>query len=66
MSAIPATTNARTTFESSVRRMGPGYAATINGISNPIRIIASAARQGEQLEPAATQSHYGHVIDTRA
>jgi hypothetical protein len=61
MSASQGITNARTVFESSIRKMGPGYAATINGVSNPIRI-----NQSVQAGGGVDNVRYRHVIDTWA
>ncbi len=63
MNDVLSVSNARSDFESLVRRMGPGYSATINGLSNPIRI---ARPVGEVGDSASVEVHYRHVIDTHA
>jgi hypothetical protein len=62
MSATAAVSNARMHFEQTIRKMGPGYAATINGISNPIRVQQAV----QNVAPTETSVRYRHVIDTWA
>lgn len=61
MSAITSiTSNARCYYEANIRKMGTGYASTINGMSNPLRIKAAGT------VATVNNVHYGQVIDTFA
>jgi hypothetical protein len=61
MSAIQGiSNNARMYYEANIRKTAPGYAATINGLSNPIRVrSAGTVAQVNNVS-------YRHVIDTFA
>lgn len=61
MSAIAnVTSTARMYYEANIRKVATGYASTINGMSNPLRI------NGTGTVVNVNNVSYGHVIDTFA